>query len=106
MLIMLAGLQGSGKSTLARHLADALPGVVLNKDAIRAALFPPALLEYSTAQDDFCVNIMLQVAEYLLRKKPDTYIMLDGRPFSRRYQVEAVVEFAASLPDTLKIIYC
>src|SRR5262245_27920071 len=45
MLIMMAGLQGSGKSTLARHLADALPGIVLNKDTIRAALFPPALLE-------------------------------------------------------------
>ncbi len=106
MLIMMAGLEGSGKSTLALQLAAALPGVVLNKDTIRAALFSPPLVEYSTAQDDFCVDIMLQVAGYLLRKAPATYVILDGRPFSRRYQVDAVVEFAAKLPDTLKIIHC
>jgi predicted kinase len=106
MLIMMAGLQGSGKSTLARQLAEILPGVVLDKDPIRAALFPPALIEYTTVQDDFCVNIMLQVAEYILRKDPGAYVILDGRPYSRRYQVEAVVDFAAKLPDTLKIIHC
>ncbi len=106
MLIMMAGLQGSGKSTLARQLAAVLPGVVLDKDTIRAALFPPSHVEYSTAQDDFVVNLMLQVAEYLLRKEPSTCVLLDGRPFSRRYQVEAVVEFAAKLSIELKIIHC
>jgi predicted kinase len=106
MLIMIAGLQGSGKSTLARQLAAVLPGVVLDKDTIRAALFPPALVEYTTSQDDFCVDIMLQVASYILRKQPDTVVLLDGRPYSHRYQVDTVVDFAAKLPTELKIIQC
>jgi predicted kinase len=106
MLIMMAGLQGSGKSTLARQLAATLPGIVLDKDTIRAALFPPSHIEYSTAQDDFVVKLMLQVAEYLLRKEPSAYVILDGRPFSRRYQVDLVVEFATKLPAELKIIHC
>src|SRR5947209_2269421 len=46
MLIAMAGLPGTGKSTLARQMARALSGVVLDKDVIRAALFPPALVEY------------------------------------------------------------
>ena len=53
-------LPGMGKSTLARALAHRLPGAVLDKDAIRAALFQPAHTEYSLAQDDFCQEIMLQ----------------------------------------------
>jgi predicted kinase len=44
----MAGLPGTGKSTLARVLANDLGGVVLDKDVIRAALFPAALIEYSS----------------------------------------------------------
>ena len=68
MIVIMAGLPGTGKSTLARALAQRLPGAVLDKDAIRAALFQPAYVEYSPAQDDFCQEIMLQTAAYLLAK--------------------------------------
>jgi adenylylsulfate kinase len=106
MLIAMAGLPGTGKSTLAHHLADACVGVVLDKDTIRAALFPAALIEYSTRQDDFCGSIMFQVAAYILRNDPHQQVILDGRTFSRRYQVAALEQLAEELKVPLKIIEC
>jgi predicted kinase len=106
MLIAMAGLPGTGKSTLARHLADACAGIVLNKDPIRAALFPTAQIEYSTRQDDFCMSIMFQVATYMLRNDPSQYVILDGRTFSRSYQVAALDQLAEELETLVKIIEC
>ena len=56
MLIALAGLPGTGKSTLAVRLAADLGAAVLSKDAARAALFPPPVLDYSAGQDDVCMT--------------------------------------------------
>ncbi len=106
MLIAMAGLPGTGKSTLAQSIARETTGVVLNKDTVRASLFPPEMIEYSTEQDDFCMSILFQVATYLLRKKPDQYILLDGRTFSHRYQINAILELAEQLETPLKIIEC
>lgn len=106
MLIAMAGLPGTGKSTLARHLADACAGVVLDKDSIRAALFPAALIEYSTQQDDFCMSILFQVAAYLLRNDSHLHVIIDGRTFSRRDQVAALEQLAEDLKVPLKIIEC
>ena len=106
MLIAMAGLPGTGKSTLAQNLADACSGIVLNKDVIRAALFPMALIEYSTRQDDFCMSILFQVAAYMLQNDPSLYIILDGRTFSRTYQVEALDQFAEEIKKPLKFIEC
>ena len=86
MIVIMAGLPGAGKSTVARELAHRLRGVVLDKDAIRAALFDPAHVEYSLTQDDFCQEIMLRTAAYLLAKDSEIPILLDGRTFSRRYR--------------------
>jgi adenylylsulfate kinase len=82
----MAGLPALGKSAIAHHLASELPGIVLDKDAIRAALFLPSEIEYSTRQDDFCMHVMMQVAKHILCKDPAKHVVLDGRTFSRRYQ--------------------
>ena len=106
MLIAMAGLPGTGKSTLAQNLADVYSGIVLNKDRIRAALFPIALIEYSTRQDDFCMSIIFQVASYMLQNDPSLYVILDGRTFSRKYQVDALDQFAEEIKKPLNIIEC
>jgi predicted kinase len=106
MLIAMAGLPGTGKSTLAQNLADEYSGIVLDKDLIRAALFPIALIEYSTRQDDFCMSILFQVASYILQNDPSLYVILDGRTFSRKYQIEALDQLAEELKAPLKIIEC
>jgi predicted kinase len=106
MVVILAGLPGTGKSTVAHSLAERLPGAVLDKDIIRAALFTPAQVEYSLAQDDFCLEIMLQAAAYLLGRNLSSYVVLDGRTFSRRYQLKSVLDFCAQLKTRWAILEC
>jgi predicted kinase len=106
MIVMIAGLPGTGKSTLARALAQRLPGTVLDKDSIRGSLFEPAYVEYSLSQDDFCGEIMLQTAAYLLTKHAQLHVLLDGRTFSRRYQRDRVIEFSSQVGTTWAMLEC
>lgn len=118
MLIVMAGLPGTGKSTLARELARALSGaaaekqreagdaIILDKDEVRAALFPPATLEYSRDQDDLCIDVILQVAAFLFRRDPARTIILDGRTFSRRQHVTAVLDAARAMGQSPRFLLC
>jgi len=81
MIVLMAGLPGTGKSTLARELADRTSGRVLSKDEIRHAIFLPEEIEYSSRQDDFCMQQMLETARLLLSRNRTRVIFLDGRPF-------------------------
>lgn len=106
MIVLMAGLPGTGKSTLARELVQRLAGALLSKDEIRAALFASQDIEYSVQQDDFVMEIMLDAARFLLQQTPDRKIFLDGRTFSRRYQIERVLKFSDELAQPWKIIEC
>lgn len=102
----MAGLPGTGKTTLARELAVRTRGRVLSKDEFRHSIFLPDEIEYSSRQDDFCLELMLQTAEYVLSRNPARMIYLDGRPFSRRYQIENVLAAADRLHQPWKILEC
>jgi predicted kinase len=106
MLILMAGLPGTGKSTLSRTLAAELGGTVIDKDEVRASLFSPADIEYSAPQDDFCMAVMLKVSGYLLRKDPARIVFLDGRTFSRTYQLKRATGFADAIAQPWRILEC
>lgn len=106
MIVLMAGLPASGKSTLCRALASRLGATVLDKDIVRASLFSERDIEYSTAQDDFCVKLMLDAAAYTLRQHPEQLIFVDGRPFSRRYQIDQVIHAADLLQQPWRILEC
>ncbi len=106
MIVLMAGLPGTGKSTIARELAVRTSGRMLSKDEIRHAIFLPQEIEYSTRQDDFCLGMMMKTAGYLLAREPGRAIFLDGRPFSRRYQIVNVLDAAASLQQPWRILEC
>jgi len=106
MIILMAGLPGTGKTTLARELAEHTGGAVLSKDEIRAAIFSPKDIEYSTTQDDSVMEVMIQEARLLLRKDPARNVFFDGRTFSRRYQIERVLAVAKELDQPFRIIEC
>jgi adenylylsulfate kinase len=106
MLIAMAGLPGTGKSTLAGLLAEELGAVVLNKDAVRAALFPRAVLDYSAAQDDLCMAAIYQAVALIRRSFPARPVILDGRTFLHAAQVRDLLALAASLSEAPLIVEC
>ncbi len=100
----MAGLPGTGKSTLAEALARELNGVVLSKDAVRAALFPGKLTDYTREQDDLCFGMVLYAARYLAEHRRTEFIFLDGRTFSRREQTEQAIHAVEEAGCSWKII--
>ena len=103
--VVMAGLPGTGKTTLARALAARLGGVVLSKDEVRAVLFPGELTDYTTEQDDLCMEVILSAAAYSAKHVHVPYIFLDGRVFSRAYQIERVIDAAEACGAPWKILH-
>jgi predicted kinase len=106
MIVLMAGLPASGKSTLCRQLALHLSGTVLDKDTFRSAMFDQRDIEYSTEQDDLCMDVVLEAAIYIFRKDPTRVVFLDGRPFSRTYQIDQVIRTATLLNQHWRILEC
>ena len=106
MIVLMAGLPGTGKTTLARELALRTSGRVLSKDEFRHSIFAREEIEYSTRQDDFCQELMLQIAGMLWSRDPEKIVLLDGRPFSRRCQIENAITLAATLHQPWRILEC
>jgi predicted kinase len=78
---------------------------VISKDEVRAALFPERLIDYSAAQDDLCMDAAIRAAQYLATRQRVPYIFLDGRTFSRAYQIDAVITAANACGARWKILH-
>jgi predicted kinase len=102
----MAGLPGTGKSTLAARLAGALGGVVLSKDVVRAALFPPPVLDYSAAQDEVAMAAVFAAARLLLTVEPSRVVILDGRTFSKAAHVVALRDLGREVGQEPVVIEC
>jgi adenylylsulfate kinase len=106
--VIMAGLPGTGKTSLAEALAERLGGIVLSKDKVRAALFPPGAITYSGGQNDFCMSVVLMAAQRIATEHKIPFIFLDGRTFSRTHHVKQVVEAVRLVGAGLSILhlYC
>jgi predicted kinase len=106
VLIALAGLPGTGKSTIAAEIARRLGAIVLSKDTIRAELFSTGEIQFTREQDDFCMKMLVIAAGDILKTKPEQTIIVDGRTFSKSYQVEQLFAEAKALKKNPVIIEC
>jgi predicted kinase len=103
--VLFAGLPGTGKSTLARALAGPMDAAILDKDRVRGALFPAALTDYSSKQDQLCMRAMLDAAAYLTERRRVPFIFFDGRTFSTRAQRDEVIQASESAGAGWRILH-
>jgi predicted kinase len=106
LVILLVGLPGVGKTTLARRIAPEIGAVVLNRDEMRDAIFPEQYLDYSREQNQVGTDALFGVLGYLLKRPRPSFIIVDGKPFSRRSEIEHVKELVERDAARLLIFYC
>jgi len=104
-LLAFAGLPGSGKSTLARALAAELGAPHFDKDEWRARLFAREEIEYSPMQDELVMAAIHAEVEALAARGVEA-VVLDGRTYSKRVQVEALRALATRIGAELVVIEC
>jgi hypothetical protein len=78
----------------------------LDKDRIRAGLFPPSHVHYTDDQNDFCVDVMYRTAEWLLRRDHPPVVILDGCTYTRAGQIASLRRMASRLGEPLRVIEC
>jgi predicted kinase len=102
-VIVLVGLPGAGKSTLARALVSRLADArVLDKDAVRDALFGPC--DYTATESQVSVSAMLDAARYHLGR--GRTVIFDGMTFARRQYLGAVVGLGDEVDVPVSVIVC
>src|SRR5271157_1787601 len=104
-LVVMAGLPGTGKTALAEALVQRIGGVVLSKDDVRAALFPPGTISYSGGQNDFCMSVVLMAAQRIAFERSVPFVFLDGRTFSRTDHMNQVVRAATMMGVEYRILH-
>jgi len=81
-LIVVSGLPGTGKSYFSRRLAERLPFLILESDALRKQLFPAPT--YSAEESSYLFRTIYQLIENLLKK--GTPVILDATNLEERHR--------------------
>jgi len=92
--IVVSGLPGTGKSYFCSQLAERLPFVILESDALRKALF--SLPSYSSKESSHLFRAIHLLIERLLKK--GIPLILDATNLSERYR-----EYLYSIADRLDV---
>jgi adenylylsulfate kinase len=87
-------------------LAARLDAHVIDKDAVRDAIFPPVDVDYSAPQNALATEVMLMVARYILTKDAAMRVILDGKPFSRQDERDAARSVAQQTGSAFCLIHC
>ena len=82
------GIPGSGKSTLAEALAPAMGARIVSRDAIRAAMFKPCSFTEREKAAAFEAVLAAVGGNAALGRST----IVDGMPFSREGELEAVIQ--------------
>lgn len=72
---------------------------------MRAALFAPGEIEYTREQDDLVMECVHRAVEWHARRGRNA-VVLDGRTYVRRGQVEALRALAEGLGAALLLVEC
>jgi predicted kinase len=94
VLVIVSGLPGTGKSYFCRRLAERLPSVTLESDALRRVLF--TLPSYSLPESAQLFKAIRLIIEKLLNK--GVSLILDATNLSERYR-----EYLYSIADRLEV---
>lgn len=103
-IVLLVGVPGAGKSTLAAALASRVPDArVLDKDAVRHALFDPC--DYSSAERSITFTAMVDATRYHLGR--GRVVVVDGlAPSPTDSEVRALEAVAAEQNGFVATIVC
>jgi predicted kinase len=94
VFIAVSGLPGTGKSYFCSKLAEKLPVVILESDALRKVLFPSP--SYSSEESSYLFRAIHLLIESLLKK--GISLVLDATNLSERYR-----EYLYSIADHLEV---
>jgi len=82
VIIVVSGLPGTGKSYFCRRLAECLPFLILESDALRKQLFPAPT--YSADESAYLFRTIYYLIEDLLKK--GTPVILDATNLEERHR--------------------
>ena len=82
VFVIASGLPGTGKSFFCRRLAEKLPAIILESDALRRLLFPQP--DYSQTESTRLFKAIRLLAERFLRR--GFCIIMDATNLSERYR--------------------
>lgn len=101
LLVALAGLPGAGKTELARRLAPVLGAAIVDRDALRAAMFP-----HDDGRDDFRRRATIAaMSELSARLQRGESCIADGRTLARGRDREEVAALAQRHAATFALLW-